>query len=163
MGKHKKKHKKAARAQAVETTQPRLVVSNPDKKLRNTVRRYVRHVLICTDSKGKLCRKQGPEVLKAFEHAIKERKLKREIVISEIGHVGGCSLGPNVIVYPEGVWYGRVEPADVDEIVEQHLIGGHVVQRLLRGQREDDPCAGCALIEQPDQLRERAIGDSRAA
>lgn len=117
----------------------------PDRKLKNTVRRYVQHILICTDSKSKQCKRGGPKVRKAFEKAIKARQLGRQVMVSETGHVGGCKLGPNVIVYPEGVWYGGVQPRDVDEIVEQHIVGGRLVQRLLRGRREDDPCAGCMI------------------
>lgn len=120
--------------------------ATPPKKLQNTVRAYVQHILVCTDSKSKACKKGGPAILKAFQAAIKARKLHRQIIVSEIGHVGGCSLGPNVIVYPDGVWYGTVTEADVEEIIEQHLLGGVVVTRLLRGARQDDPCHGCALV-----------------
>jgi (2Fe-2S) ferredoxin len=35
-----------------------------------------------------------------------------------------------VVVYPEGVWYGHVTPADVDEIIDEHIVGGRVVERL---------------------------------
>jgi len=118
-----------------------------DRTFKNTVRRYVQHILICTDSKSKQCKRGGPEVRKAFEKAIKARKLGRQVMVSEIGHVGGCKLGPNVIVYPEGIWYGGVEPRDVDEIIEQHILGGRLVERLLRGQRQDDPCGGCVLAK----------------
>jgi (2Fe-2S) ferredoxin len=119
------------------------------KKLHNTVRPYVQHILVCTDSKSKACKKGGPTILKAFQRAIKERKLHRRIIVSEIGHIGGCSLGPNVIVYPDGVWYGTVDERDVDEIIDRHLLGGEVVAHLLRGARKDDPCHGCALVSPP--------------
>jgi (2Fe-2S) ferredoxin len=117
------------------------------KRIKNTVRRYVQHILVCTDSKSKQCKKGGPQVLKAFQKAIKSRKLGRQVMVTEIGHVGGCALGPNVIVYPEGVWYGRVSEADVDEIIDEHILAGRIVQRLLRGQRMDDPCGGCILTK----------------
>lgn len=155
MGKKEKKAKKLKRLElggaetttAVAEPRPRLALSGSDKKLKNTVRKYVQHILICTDSKSKECKKGGPEVLKAFEKSIKARKLGRQVMVSEIGHVGGCGLGPNVIVYPEGVWYGRVTPEDVDEIIAEHILEGRVVQRLLRGQRQDDPCGGCVLAK----------------
>lgn len=150
-----KKHKKAKHALlhddggAVAVAEPpmeRRAVGG-DKKLKNTVRKYVQHILVCTDSKSKACKKGGPAVLKAFEKAIKARKLGRQVMVTEIGHVGGCGLGPNVIVYPEGVWYGRVEAEDIDEIIDEHILGGRIVQRLLRGQRQDDPCGGCVLAK----------------
>ncbi|HEY0738747.1 MAG TPA: (2Fe-2S) ferredoxin domain-containing protein [Herpetosiphonaceae bacterium] len=144
----KKLKKGATPATAVVETQPKVKkLEGSDKKLKNTVRKYVQHILVCTDSKSKECKKGGPEVLKAFEKAIKSRKLGRQVMVSEVGHVGGCGLGPNVIVYPEGVWYGRVEPEDVDEIIDEHILEGRVVQRLLRGQRQDDPCGGCILTK----------------
>lgn len=133
-----KKAKQKNQAQALAGT---------DKKLKNTVRKYVQHILVCTDSKSRQCKKGGPEVLKAFEKAIKARKLGRQVLVTEVGHVGGCGLGPNVIVYPEGIWYGRVEPGDVDEIIAEHILAGRVVQRLLRGQRHDDPCGGCIIAK----------------
>ncbi len=117
-----------------------------------TVRPYVQHVLVCTDSKSKECKKGGPAILKAFQAAIKARKLHRQVIVSEIGHVGGCKLGPNVIVYPDGVWYGLVGAEDVAEIVDRHLIGGEVVMRLLRGSREGGPCGDCALLNAPGRL-----------
>ena len=47
------------------------------------------------------------------------------------GCLDQCEKGPTVVVYPDTVWYGRVTEADVDEIVEQHIIGGRPVERLL--------------------------------
>ncbi len=146
MGKKAKQKKHANPLAGSEHTRT-VKLAGTDKKLKNTVRKYVQHILVCTDSKSKECKKGGPEVLKAFEKAIKARKLGRQVLVTEVGHVGGCGLGPNVIVYPEGVWYGRVEPGDVDEIIAEHILAGRVVQRLLRGQRQDDPCGGCIIAK----------------
>ena len=44
-----------------------------------------------------------------------------EVVLTECGSVGFCSIGVAVLVYPEGIWYGQVQPEDVPEIVEEHL------------------------------------------
>jgi len=49
---------------------------------------------------------------------------------NEAGCLDQCEHGVTVVVYPEGVWYGGVTPADVPEIVEQHLQGGVPVERL---------------------------------
>ena len=51
-------------------------------------------------------------------------------MISNTGCLGLCNDGPIVIVYPEGTWYGKVTPNDVDEIVESHLLNGNIVKRL---------------------------------
>jgi (2Fe-2S) ferredoxin len=136
--------KKSQAAAAI--TEPTPVV-NTNKQLRNTVRPYVQHILVCTDKKSKQCKKGGPQIVKTFQKLIKDRKLHKQVIITEIGHVGGCSLGPNVLVYPEGVWYGQVTPEDVTQIIDEHILEGRVVQRLLRGQRQDDPCGSCILTK----------------
>ena len=139
MGKKEKTSKKQ-QAQCQEAQKPL------SKRLQGTVRPYLQHVLVCTDSKSKGCKKGGPALLKAFQTAIKTRRLHRQVIVTAIGHVGGCGLGPNVIVYPDGVWYGLVQTEDVEEIVDGHLGGGAVVTRLVRGTRENSPCSGCALL-----------------
>ncbi len=149
MGKKKEAKRAAREAKQGIVTLATVPIAKPAKRLHNTVRPYVQHILVCTDSKSKACKKGGPTILKALQAAIKERKLHRQIIVSEIGHVGGCSLGPNVIVYPDGVWYGMVGIEDVDEIIDRHLVGGEVVTRLMRGARQDDPCYGCALVKPP--------------
>ena len=45
--------------------------------------------------------------------------------------LGPCSFGASVVVYPEGVWYGRVTAKHVEEIVDRHIAGGKPVDRLL--------------------------------
>jgi (2Fe-2S) ferredoxin len=49
---------------------------------------------------------------------------------NQAGCLDVCEFGPAVVVYPEGVWYGRVTPEDVDEIIERHILGGEPVERL---------------------------------
>jgi NADH-quinone oxidoreductase subunit F/NADP-reducing hydrogenase subunit HndC len=57
--------------------------------------------------------------------------MEDEVKVVETGCHGLCEMGPLVIVYPEGVFYVRVHPKDVDDIVETHLLKGSVVERLL--------------------------------
>jgi len=57
------------------------------------------------------------------------------VQVTTCGSFGLCTRGPNMVVYPEGVWYSGVQPGDVPEIVREHLAGDHVVQRLLSGER----------------------------
>ena len=67
---------------------------------------------------------------KAFKKAIAERGISR-VRANKSGCLDQCEKGPSVVVYPEAIWYGRVTEADVTEIVEQHIIGGRPVERLL--------------------------------
>jgi (2Fe-2S) ferredoxin len=97
------------------------------------------HVFVCT---GTSCSAvESPEVFAAFERELlahgvmfgKEKKGKNprgSVVLSESSSVGFCAIGAAVIVYPDGIWYAQVRASDVAEIVEQHLIGGRVVERL---------------------------------
>ena len=98
-----------------------------------------RHVLVC---EGKSCRQAGAEEVKdRFEKILEKKGLRfgkeskgrnpeGPVVLTDCGSVGFCSVGPAVMVYPEGVWYARVQPDDVSEIVEEHLESGRVVERL---------------------------------
>lgn len=65
-----------------------------------------------------------------YGKASKGRNPQGTIVLTDCGSVGFCSIGTAVIVYPEGVWYGQVRGEDVVEIIEKHLLGGKVVERL---------------------------------
>ncbi len=90
---------------------------------------YRSHVLIC---KGTGCTASGSqEVMEAFEKEIKKRDLDKEVRVVQTGCLGLCELGPNVLIYPEGSYYCRVKAEDIPEIVEEHLIKGRIVERLL--------------------------------
>ena len=54
-----------------------------------------------------------------------------KVRVNKAGCLDRCSAGPVAVVYPEGVWYTYVDEKDIDEIVESHLRGGKVVERLL--------------------------------
>jgi len=93
-------------------------------------------VLLCA---GAACISSG--ALKVKEALVKELQkngLDNEIRLVETGCVGPCNLGPLMIVYPEGVFYQRVTVEDVQEIVEEHLLKGRVVDRLLYQPSEDE-------------------------
>lgn len=87
------------------------------------------HVLVCG---GTGCTSSGSEkIIKKFETGLAERGLADEIKVIKTGCFGLCALGPIVIVYPEGAFYSMVKEDDVDEIVEEHLLKGRIVKRLL--------------------------------
>src|SRR5437588_4614459 len=97
------------------------------------------HVFVCT---GKSCSgRDSAEVLETFERELKARGLlfgreakgknpRGSIVVTSCASVGFCSIGPAVMVYPDGVWYAQVRSSDVAEIVDEHLMNGRVVSRL---------------------------------
>jgi len=87
------------------------------------------HVLVCT---GTGCTASGSkEVLEKFKSEIIAQKLDKEVQAVETGCQGFCEQGPIVTIYPEGTLYVGVHEADVHEIVEEHLLKGRIVNRLL--------------------------------
>lgn len=96
-----------------------------------------RHVFICSQNRpaghprGSCGQKGCREIVDEFTAQWQKRQLFTEVAVTPTGCLGPCSIGPSVLVYPEGVMYGNVTKADIDEIFEQHLIGGVPVQRLI--------------------------------
>jgi (2Fe-2S) ferredoxin len=70
------------------------------------------------------------ELVKAFKKEIKDRGLSVNMRAQKAGCMDICELGPTVVVYPEGVFYGKVQLSDVLEIVEEHLVNDRPVERL---------------------------------
>ncbi len=97
---------------------------------------YRRHVFICQnerapdDPRGCCMARGAADVAEAFKRELKARNLARVIRANKAGCLDACEHGVSVVVYPDGVWYGGVTPADVPEIVEEHLVNGRVVERL---------------------------------
>jgi NADP-reducing hydrogenase subunit HndC len=90
---------------------------------------YRSHVLICT---GTGCVSSGAKTIKeSLEGELAANDLTEEIKIVETGCHGFCEKGPIMIVYPEGVFYCELQPDDMAEIVEEHLLKGRTVERLL--------------------------------
>ncbi len=94
------------------------------------------HVLICG---GTGCTSSGSQsIQKAFADSIEKYGLTEEIKLVQTGCFGLCALGPVVIVHPDGTFYSRVEVGDVDEIVEEHLLKGRPVERLVYNDVAED-------------------------
>jgi NADH:ubiquinone oxidoreductase subunit F (NADH-binding)/(2Fe-2S) ferredoxin len=90
---------------------------------------YRAHVLVCG---GTGCHSSNSdEIHNKLEWKIKELGLEKEIKVVMTGCFGLCESGPNVVVYPEGTFYSHVKVSDVEEIVEEHLLKGRPVRRLL--------------------------------
>jgi (2Fe-2S) ferredoxin len=98
---------------------------------------FDKHLFICCNRRepGHVrgsCDPTGSEALqKAFKKALAERGLNRRIRANKSGCLDQCEQGPNVVVYPDAVWYCHVTEADVNEIIDEHIIGGRPVERLL--------------------------------
>ena len=87
------------------------------------------NVMVCG---GTGCTSSGSKkIQQEFTRCIKEYGLEKEVQLVQTGCFGLCALGPVVIIYPDGTFYSRVTVEDVEEIVESHLLKGHIVERLV--------------------------------
>ncbi len=87
------------------------------------------HVLVCC---GNTCATRGGAAIhQQLAKLVEEKGLANEVRVVETGCLGISEHGPAMVVYPEGVIYARVKPSDVPEIVEEHLLKGRIVQRLV--------------------------------
>lgn len=99
--------------------------------------KFEKHIFICCNTREPgsarpSCDPNGTgELRKLFKEKLSARGLKGRVRANLAGCLDQCEHGPNLVVYPEAVWYGRVRPEDVDEIIESHILGGKPVTRLL--------------------------------
>ena len=94
------------------------------------------NVLVCG---GTGCTSSGSEqIIAELEKEIKAVGLENEVNVIRTGCFGLCALGPIMVVYPEGSFYSRVKPEDIKEIVDEHLLKGRIVKRLLYQETVED-------------------------
>jgi len=93
------------------------------------------HLFVCTQQKPEgvpSCPASGSfAVLDALDREAQARGLDNDLQLTTCGCMGLCDEGPVMVVYPAGVWYRRVQPSDVSEIVGTHLRDGKPVDRLV--------------------------------
>jgi len=99
--------------------------------------KFQKHVFICInerdkhDKKGCCASRGGSDVASAFKKLLAERGLKRIVRPNKALCLDQCEHGVAVVVYPEATWYGHVTVDDVAEIVDEHIVGGRPVARLV--------------------------------
>ena len=121
--------------------------------------KFERHIFICcnqrpADSPRGCCDPNGQAELQwIFKQKLAERGLKHRVRANKSGCLDQCEHGPNLVVYPDAVWYSHVTAADVDEIIDSHIIGGVPVARLIL----PDTCINtyCEHRKPKDTARER--------
>lgn len=90
---------------------------------------YRANVLVCC---GTGCTSSNShKIMENFEKLLPEKGLENEVSVVKTGCFGLCAEGPIVVIYPEGTMYYRCTPEDVEEIVNEHLLKGRKVERLL--------------------------------
>ena len=98
---------------------------------------YTKHLFVCTNQKpdGKQCCAQsgGDAFFSYLKSKLQELGLHGpgQCRVSKSGCLGRCASGPCLVIYPEGTWYTYASFADMDEIIEKHLMMGMLVERLF--------------------------------
>jgi (2Fe-2S) ferredoxin len=94
------------------------------------------HILVCNNKRpaghprGSCGENNADAVLEKISMGIEEKMLFGKAIMSTSSCMGPCSVGPIVVVYPDGVWYHKVKVEDVDEILDSHIGQGQKVDRL---------------------------------
>lgn len=97
---------------------------------------FKHHVFFCCNQRGPgetCCNNHGASDLQTYaKERVAELKLKGpgKVRINKAGCLDRCDQGPVLVVYPEAVWYTYVDKSDIDEIIDEHLVHGRVVERL---------------------------------
>jgi (2Fe-2S) ferredoxin len=98
--------------------------------------KFNRHIFICGNQRpdghprGSCDSSGSGDLQRAFKARLAQTPARATVRANKAGCLDQCEHGPTVVVYPEAIWYGHVTPADVDEIVQSHILGGEPVARL---------------------------------
>ena len=97
---------------------------------------YEAHVFCCTNRRPAghprgCCADKGSEALRDYMKGRARELGLKKVRINNSGCLDRCELGPNMVIYPEGVWYTYRNKADIDEILETHVKNGGRVARLM--------------------------------
>jgi len=98
--------------------------------------KFTSHIFVCCNQRDAAhprgcCNPDGSAALRnAFKQEVKTRKLGPLVRANQAGCLEQCELGPTVVIYPQEIWYGGVQPEDVPRIVEETVIGGRVIEEL---------------------------------
>lgn len=104
---------------------------------------YARHVFMCVNERPEghkrgCCKAKGSERLRNYMKARAKEIGLADVRVNQSLCLDRCELGPTMVIYPEGVWYAPKSVADIDAILQRHLVeGGRVPELMLRP--EDGP------------------------
>lgn len=91
--------------------------------------RIEKHVMICGDAD---CASQGSiQTLSRLRSELHRQELSKKIAVTRTSCMGHCSEGPTLVVYPDGIWYQRVQAENATEIIKKHLLGDSLVAHLV--------------------------------
>ena len=114
------------------------VLATPETTIGDTLRKeeikLKSIILICSHMKrDKRCGVIGPILYQEVLESLKTLGLDNEVEVHQTSHFGGHKFAGNMIIYPYGIWYGRVTPCDVKPILEELFTKNRAIQELFRG------------------------------
>ncbi|KAF4397351.1 hypothetical protein G4B88_027091 [Cannabis sativa] len=131
------------------------------------------YVFVCAHgNRDKRCGVCGPVLIEKFKEEIESRGLTDQVIVNACSHIGGHKYAGNLIIYSPGVdakmtghWYGYVTPADVPELLDQHIAKGEIIERLWRGsmgvsaeegeKAKDQKIPNGVEVESVDKIKEK--------
>ena len=107
---------------------------------------YQCHAFVCTNERMEghprgSCKSRGSEPLRNYMKARAKELGIPGMRVNNAGCLDRCELGPTIVIYPEGVWYTAHSQADIDEILQTHVIEGRRVERLMLLPDQKEPRA----------------------
>jgi len=94
---------------------------------------YAHHLFFCSNQRAAgeaCCGNHGAGEMREYAKQKGKDLGLTDIRVNKAGCLGRCELGPVLVVYPEAVWYTYVDQEDIDEIIDSHIVGGKIVERL---------------------------------
>jgi (2Fe-2S) ferredoxin len=125
------------------------------------VAKFERHIFICGNRRPEghprgCCDPAGEARLqKLFKEKLQQRGLKGRVRANQSGCLDQCEHGPNLVIYPDAIWYCGVTLADVDQIIDSHIVGGVPVKRLVM----PDACINTPTCEHKPRARKPAASE----
>ncbi len=101
------------------------------------MKKYKKHIFICehqrdTDSlKGSCGNKHFSDLKSRLNEVVRSKNFNNEIRINSAGCLGACKHGSVMVIYPQGIYYGHVNEADLDEILKKSIIKDEIIDRLV--------------------------------
>lgn len=98
---------------------------------------YKNHIFVCTNTRDDGRASCGPHQAQEMRDYMKKRSKELglagcgDVRVNSAGCLNRCELGPVIVVYPDETWYTFVDKDDIDEIIDEHLVKGNTVERLL--------------------------------